>query len=476
MNDDFLHRIRVDPPSNFLLALKAKLDGQSVAPPAIRRVSLRTLAIVIFLGGTGVAIALMINRGIPPWGHQLSAVPITDSSQPNIPAPAPPAIQSPPPESTTSISPSTAGVMGADVQLEAQTKRSPIDDKWFRIVPLESVSETSSNASVGDLNADGHLDVVLSKGRLWRVASRVFFGDGQGHMVSGPALPSGAVKSFSASLADMTKSGHLDIVLSNDEPDPKLILVNDGTGHFRIGGTYGDPKWSTRNAVVGDLNGDGYPDIAVANRSMSSYVCFNDGKLHFDCQPLKDSPSSATLAIADINGDGANDVVYACRDACQSVVYFNDGKGRFERTSLWGPPRASTRAMAVADFDGDGSLDIAACHEGVGCFVYLNDGHGNFGQGILIQGPAALPYSMIAVDLDGDKRPEIIVGYVEAPGIIFVNDGAGKNYRQIPFGDGKGSIYGMAAGDLDGDGLPDIAVARSDAPSFLMLTKHDQGP
>lgn len=82
----------------------------------------------------------------------------------------------------------------------------------------------------------------------------------------------------------MTKSGHLDIVLSNDSPDAKLVLLNDGKGNFTIGGTYGDPKWSTRNAAVADLNGDGYPDIAVANRMMPSYVCLNDGKLHFGCR------------------------------------------------------------------------------------------------------------------------------------------------------------------------------------------------
>jgi hypothetical protein len=347
-----------------------------------------------------------------------------------------------------------------------------LDDRWFEIVPLETVSEASSNASIGDLNGDGHLDIVLVKGRHWRVASRTFLGDGNGHFTRGPALPSNAAKSYSASLADLTKGGHLDIVLSNDQPDQKLVLLNDGKGHFRIGGTYGDPNWKTRNVAVGDLNGDGYSDIAVANRSMTSYVCFNDGKLHFDCQPLKDSPSAATVAIADTNGDGVIDVVYACRDECQSLVYLNDSKGNFKRRSSWGPPDASTRSMAVADFDGNGHLDIAACHENIGCFVYLNDGNGNFGNGTLIQGPAALPYSMIAVDLDGDKRPEIIVGYVDAPGIIFVNSGTGKNYRQIPFGDGKGAIYGMAAGDLDGDGLPDIVVARSGAPSFLMLTKQ----
>src|SRR5262249_24982309 len=197
----------------------------------------------------------------------------------------------------------------------------------------------SSNASIGDLNGDGHLDIVLVKGRHWQVTSLVFFGDGKGHFTPGPPLPSKATKSYSGSLADMTKSGHLDIVLSNDSPDPKLILLNDGKGLFTIGGTYGNPAWATRNAAVGDLNGDGYPDIAVANREMTSYVCLNDGKLHFDCRPLKDSPSAATLAIPDMIGDGVNDVISACRDSCQSQVDFNDGTGNFDRATAWGPPK-----------------------------------------------------------------------------------------------------------------------------------------
>lgn len=342
----------------------------------------------------------------------------------------------------------------------------------FEIVPLETVSETSSNASVGDLNGDGHPDIVLVKGRHWQLTTRIFFGDGKGHFAPGPALPSNATKSYSGSLADMTKSGHLDIVLSNDAPDPKLVLVNDGTGHFKVGGTYGEPRWPTRNAAVGDLNGDGYPDIAVANRGTTSYVCYNDGKLHFQCNPLADSPSASSILIADVNGDGANDVILPCRDECQSRIFFGhnlDGDGK-----PWGPAKGSVRATAIADLNGDGHPDIAACPEKLGCFVYFNDGKGNFGSGIQFQKPQALPYSMIAADLNGDGRADLIVGYVNAPGVIYYNDGTGKNFDAHPFGDGRGAIYGMAAGDLNEDGRLDLVAARSGAPSFVLFNRSSK--
>jgi VCBS repeat protein len=365
-----------------------------------------------------------------------------------------------------------------------KTSETPGPLRSFEIVPLETVSETTANVSIGDLNGDGYLDLVLAKGRHWLLASIVLFGDGRGHFTRGPALPIAPSRSYSAALTDMTKRGRLDIVLSDDAPDPKVVLLNDGKGNFSVGGTFGDPKWPTRNIAVADLNSDGFPDIAVANREAASYVCFNCGlqktalgaratvlQLSFGCRELKGVPSAASMAIADIDGDGVPDVILPCRDKCQGLIYFNDGKGNFERHQPWGPPKSSTRAVAVGDFDGSGHVSIAACHEELGCFVYLNDGKGRLAPGIQFQTPKAVPYSMIAADLNHDARADIVVGHVEAPGIIYFNDGSGKHYKPQPFGDNKGAIYGMAVGDFDGDGWPDIAVARSDAPSFVMFNR-----
>jgi hypothetical protein len=269
----------------------------------------------------------------------------------------------------------------------------------FEGVPLETASETTANASLGDLNGDGHLDIVLAKGRHWPLADVVLFGDGKGHFTPGPPLPNAPDRSYSAPLADLNGDGSLDIVLSNDAPDPKVILLNDGKGRFKLGGTFGDPKWPTRNVALADLNGDRSPDIAVANRPGPSYVCFNDGKAHFQCKTLGPE-SSATILAGDMDGDGAQDLIVACRDECQSVVYFNDGKGGFPRKQAFGPDHSSTRAMAVADFDGDGRLDIAAFHEKLGLFVYFNLGKGK------VRARSADRRCVVAALFDARRRSE----------------------------------------------------------------------
>ena len=291
----------------------------------------------------------------------------------------------------------------------------------FEIVPLETVSETSSNATSAISTATGIRISCWSK-------------DGTGRSRAGCFSATAKDISRRAGASEQRHQELLGIASGHDRKRPpgygaeqrragsEAGSVNDGKGHFTIGGRYGDPKWSTRNAAVGDLNGDGYPDIAVANRGMTSFVCFNDGTLDFDCRPLEDSPSAATVAIADMNGDGANDVFMPAairvRASCISMtargtsLAGNPGGRRNHPRAPWRSPTLTGSAIRTSPL-------------------------APRSWGALSTSTTAKPPSEAASNskrprraLFDDRRrsewrppPEILVGYVEAPGVVYFNDG-----------------------------------------------------
>src|SRR5688572_21385539 len=99
------------------------------------------------------------------------------------------------------------------------------------ILLLERTSETSADVSFGDLNGDRHLDVMLAKGRHWPLVEQVLLNDGTGHFRAAP-LSSISDRTYSGLLIDLDRDGDLDVVVSNDQPDPKRTYVNNGRGHF----------------------------------------------------------------------------------------------------------------------------------------------------------------------------------------------------------------------------------------------------
>lgn len=343
-----------------------------------------------------------------------------------------------------------------------------------RVLQLETTSETSANVSIGDLNNDGHPDLVLAKGRHWPLVDRVLLGDGHGNFPNAFDLGAASDRSYSGLLVDLDGDGDLDVVISNDNPDPKRTYLNDGTGHFVEGTTFGRPEWETRNASVADLNGDGLPDIVAANRSGkrggASYICLNlgGGKFGADCIPFSEE-SSTTITPADVNGDGLTDLIVPNRDGGQGYVYVHVAKrDSVAFTKLpFGPADATIREAGAADLDGDGTLDIVAIDERTGVALYFGKGGGTFADGIPLAGDSATPYALALGDLNGDGRVDIVVGHVEAPTTVHFNDGSGRTFRAVPVGDNRGTVYGFAIGDLDGDGLADLAAARSDAPNVV---------
>ena len=339
---------------------------------------------------------------------------------------------------------------------------------------LETALDTTANVSSGDFDGDGHLDILLVKGRHWPIIDRVLLGDGLGGIRKAYNLGKVADRSYTGGLADFNGDGFLDIAVSNDNPDRKLIYFNDGKGNFTIGSEFGLPEWPTRNLSIADINADGLPDIILANRGdlgkTSNYICLNKGQGKFtaDCIPFAPYPAT-TIYPADINKDGFIDLVVPHRDSGQSYVYLNSSAFTFSdaRRIPFGPPDATIRVAAAADFNGDSIPDIVTIDENKGVDLYFGQKDQTFSEGISLADSKIVPYALAIADLNNDGKMDIIVGHVEAPSTVFFNDGTGHNFKSISFGDAKGTVYGFAVGDFNEDGIPDIAAARSDATNIL---------
>src|SRR6185436_7734730 len=129
----------------------------------------------------------------------------------------------------------------------ASTQNAPILPRFTIAIQLETTSDPSANVSMGDLDGDGDLDIVLAKGRHDPYVDKVLLNDGKGHFITSDLGPA-ADRTYTAALADLDGDRELDLVVSNDSPDKTLLYFNDGKGRFTVPGTWGDPKWSTRNA------------------------------------------------------------------------------------------------------------------------------------------------------------------------------------------------------------------------------------
>ena len=345
----------------------------------------------------------------------------------------------------------------------------------FKQVDLEKTAETSANASLGDIDGDGDLDIVLAKGRHWPLHNRVLINDGQGNFEVSRNMGERAERSYSAVLGDIDGDTNLDVVVSNDRPDEKYVLRNDGKGQFELAGTWGKSTWNTRNTTLLDVNGDRFLDLVVANRQSRSFIILNDGHGNFAEERWIAIPSeSATTIIgADLDGNGHTDLAVPHRDSGVSRVLFNDGKMGFEKTTTFGPSKASTRSCASSDLNGDGSADLIIGDDKLGAMICINNGQGEFPNTIPLGERSLVPYAIATGDMNQDKHIDVIVGYAKGGSRVFLNKGAGTEFTEVPFGDKQGAVYAIAVGDINADGRLDIVQARSEATNVLFISMDE---
>ena len=162
------------------------------------------------------------------------------------------------------------------------------------------------------------------------------------------------------------------------------------------------------------------------------------GRVIEPCQEVSRG-SSTTISLADVNRDGALDLVVPHRDGGQSYVALNDGKGGFTNHKPFGPVTATMRAAYAADFDGDGVMDLVAIDENSTATTMRGLANGAYAEPVAL-GPASAPYALAVHDIDRNGKLDIIVGYTKARPIVYFNDGPGT-FTPVPFGDDKGVAY-----------------------------------
>jgi len=368
-------------------------------------------------------------------------------------------------------------IYAAHHKQEKKEKHSNDFPDFDRYLLLEATADTTGSVSCSDFDGDGHLDILLVKGRHWPIVDRVLLGDGLGGIRKAYDLGKVSDRSYTGGVADLNGDGFPDIAVSNDDPDRKLIYFNDGKGNFKIGSEFGRPEWSTRNLSIADINGDGLPDLILANRGdlgkTSNYICLNGGKGQFNANCVAFAPYPATtICPADINKDGFIDLVVPHRDGGQSYVYLGSSAMAFSDMHRipFGPSNATMRMAAAADFNGDSIFDIVVIDQNKGVDLYFGEKDQTFSEGISLVDSKIVPYALEIADLNNDKKMDIMVGHVEAPSTVFFNDGTGRNFKSISFGDSKGTVYGFGVGDFNEDGMPDVATARSDAQNVLYFS------
>lgn len=278
------------------------------------------------------------------------------------------------------------------------------------------------------------------------------------------ALPSDVV------LGDFDGDGFLDMAVANHDPalDNRVaVLRNNGDGSFAPSVFYpvGDrPFW----LVAGDFNGDGSPDLAVTNYFGASVsVLLNLGDGTFAPHTAYSVGIGPTfLDAADLDGDGYFDLVVANGLESSISVLHNQGDGTFARQVNYevGP---LPYGIVAADLNADGAVDVAVSNYGTGRLVtevqvLLNDGAGGLATwGISTVGPGAV--GLVAVDVDGDGYPDLVTADEGFDGgnqsISYLrNNGDATFATAITYVVGIGP-YDVAATDFNADGRADLAVA-----------------
>jgi hypothetical protein len=304
----------------------------------------------------------------------------------------------------------------------------------------------------------------------------------------------------SLAVADLNHDGALDIVAANPDSGTVTVLLGDGKGHFRPARGSPFPAGHLPADIgIGDFNGDGHPDLLVANHQ-TPYLTLLLGDGTGEFHPAPHSPFITTakphphgVAVGHFCGDrNPLDAVIDSWASEQVELMIGDGKGDLTNGPMFAAGPGSDMPLRSADFNRDGVPDIVMPDTAIGHWnanavsVLLGDGKCGFRPAPGSPFPAgAVPWSVAVGDMNGDGIPDIVL----VPYGAQVRDPR-EIAATVLLGDGKGGFHPMpgspfalpgcasplrVATGTEGRRLPAFAVTCTKSSTVLLFLGRKSG-
>jgi hypothetical protein len=364
-----------------------------------------------------------------------------------------------------------------------------------------AVGDLAYSVALGDLNGDGAPDIVsIDESKFGAGSVAVLLNTTVlGAATLTPAFPQAATLATGSgpnavAVVDLNGDGKPDLVVGNDNDSTVSVLLNTSapgspTPTFAPAQTFAIAS-GVYSLAVGDLNGDGKPDLVVGNGQTSGAVTVllntttpGDTTTFAPQQTFAVGSTPVWVAVADVNGDGKPDLIVAnSSDNTVSVLLNTTTPGALTPSFATQQPFAlgsNSRSVVVGDVNGDGMPDLLVANSSDNTVsVLLNTTTpGATTPSFAIQqafAAGAGPDTVAVGDLNGDGKPDLVVANLSAGTVsVLLNTtvpGAAtlSFVTQQPFAVGN-KPRSVAVGDVNGDGKPDLIVANSSDNTVSVL-------